>query len=168
MLIYKISWCGPQDKLESTGEDPLLDRGAASYTNEFEDAKRYPMPPPPILGTRNWIICLLVSIALCIVATKIAFPTSVPVYASILVTLMSLVMCLMGIQALGETDFILAGAKISVLFFAVAIVQSANSNAVIITLVAGTITECATAQAGTTFRAESFLPSVWKPCSPTG
>jgi hypothetical protein len=99
----------PSDTLEPTEEDVLLDQSASLAATDIGDGGEQPIPQISIFGTRNWIICLLVSIALCIAVTKIAFPTSVPLYASILVILMSLVMCLMGVQALGETDFIPAG-----------------------------------------------------------
>ncbi|KAH8903940.1 OPT superfamily oligopeptide transporter [Coniochaeta sp. PMI_546] len=92
---------------------------------------------------------LVVSILICIVCTHIVFGNLVPLFATIVAVMMALLLSIMGVRALGETDLnpVSGISKLAQLFFAVIIPQS-NKSSVLINLVAGAISEAGALQAG--------------------
>lgn len=85
-------------------------------------------------------IGLVLSVALCVVTIYIVFGDLVPVYATIIAVLMALVLSIMGVRALGETDLnpVSGISKLAQLFFALIIPQTHKSS-VLINLVAGAV-----------------------------
>ncbi|RFU76118.1 hypothetical protein TARUN_6116 [Trichoderma arundinaceum] len=83
---------------------------------------------------------LLASILICILTTRVVFGDLVPLYAVVIAVLMALVLSIMGVRALGETDLnpVSGISKLAQLFFALIIPQS-NKSSVLINLVAGAI-----------------------------
>ncbi|KAJ4860133.1 OPT oligopeptide transporter protein domain-containing protein [Trichoderma breve] len=83
---------------------------------------------------------LLASILICVLSTQIVFGHLVPLYAIVIAVLMALVLSIMGVRALGETDLnpVSGISKLAQLFFALIIPQS-NKSSVLINLVAGAI-----------------------------
>jgi OPT family oligopeptide transporter len=73
----------------------------------------------------------------------------VPFYAIIIAVFMALVLSIMGVRALGETDLnpVSGISKLAQLFFAIIIPQS-NKNSILINLVAGAVSEAGALQAG--------------------
>ncbi|EGX89209.1 oligonucleotide transporter [Cordyceps militaris CM01] len=85
-------------------------------------------------------IGLLVSIVLCIITIYIVFGDLVPLYATVIAVFMALILSIMGVRALGETDLnpVSGISKLAQLFFALIVPQS-NKSSVLINLVAGAV-----------------------------
>lgn len=85
---------------------------------------------------------------LCVIAVKIVF-TAIPVYAIVVAIAIALILSVLGVRALGETDLnpVSGIGKVSQLVFALIIPRS-NPNAIIINLIAGGIAEAGAQQAG--------------------
>ncbi|RKU44742.1 hypothetical protein DL546_004506 [Coniochaeta pulveracea] len=85
-------------------------------------------------------IGLVLSVLVCIACTHVVFGNLVPLFATIIAVLMALVLSIMGVRALGETDLnpVSGISKLAQLFFALIIPQS-NKSSVLINLVAGAI-----------------------------
>ncbi|OHE91595.1 OPT oligopeptide transporter [Colletotrichum orchidophilum] len=92
---------------------------------------------------------LVLSILLCVATIHIVFGDLVPLYATIVAVLMALLLSIMGVRALGETDLnpVSGISKLAQLFFALIIPQSHKSS-VLINLVAGAVSEAGALQAG--------------------
>ncbi|KAF9869322.1 OPT oligopeptide transporter [Colletotrichum karsti] len=86
------------------------------------------------------LIGLLLSVVLCVTTIHIVFGDLVPLYATIVAVLMALLLSIMGVRALGETDLnpVSGISKLAQLFFALIIPQSHRSS-VLINLVAGAV-----------------------------
>lgn len=113
------------------------DRGQTDFGSQEaeEDA-----PKHQLIGPRTVIMGLLASVTLCIGTVHVVFGDLVPLYATIVAVLMALVLSIMGVRALGETDLnpVSGISKLAQLFFAFIIPQS-NKSSVLINLVAGAI-----------------------------
>lgn len=83
---------------------------------------------------------LALSIVFCIGCIHIVFGDLVPLYATVTAVFMALVLSIMGVRALGETDLnpVSGISKLAQLFFAFIIPQS-NKSSVLINLVAGAV-----------------------------
>jgi uncharacterized oligopeptide transporter (OPT) family protein len=92
---------------------------------------------------------LVVSVLVCIASVHITFGDLVPLYATIMAVLMALLLSIMGVRALGETDLnpVSGISKLAQLFFALIIPQS-NKASVLINLIAGAVSEAGALQAG--------------------
>jgi len=133
--------------LEETGpssqeETPLSD----------EEIKALPEPDAPpehLVNDRTVWISLVLSIVFCVASIRIVFGALVPFYAIILAVFMALILSIMGVRALGETDLnpVSGISKLAQLFFAIIIPQS-NKNSVLINLIAGAVSEAGALQAG--------------------
>lgn len=97
-------------------------------------------PADQQIGHRTVVVGLVLSILFCIVCTHIVFGNLVPLYATVVAVAMALLLSIMGVRALGETDLnpVSGISKLAQLFFAVIIPQS-NKSSVLINLVAGAI-----------------------------
>ncbi|KAF2136937.1 uncharacterized protein K452DRAFT_291973 [Aplosporella prunicola CBS 121167] len=108
-------------------------------------------PPEHLISTRTTLIGLVLSLALSIGAVHYVFGNLVPIGLNILSLLLALLLSIMGVRALGETDLnpVSGISKLTQLLIAIAIPHaSTNKNAVVINLVAGAITESGALQAG--------------------
>ena len=110
---------------------------------EDEDA-----PEDQRISSRTTLIGLFASSVLCIIAVKIVF-NGVPLYAIIVAIAIALLLSVLGVRALGETDLnpVSGIGKVSQLIFAVIIPRS-NPQTIIINLIAGGIAEAGAQQAG--------------------
>lgn len=106
-------------------------------------------PPEQLVGSKTVSIGLVVSILVCVASIHITFGDLVPLYANVMAILMALVLSIMGVRALGETDLnpVSGISKLAQLFFALIIPQS-NKSSVLINLVAGAVSEAGALQAG--------------------
>ena len=106
-------------------------------------------PPEHLVGNRVAIFGFLLSIVVCIGAVHIVFGSLVPIYATITAVILALLLSVMGVRALGETDLnpVSGISKLTQLFFAL-IIPVSNKNSVIINLLAGAISESGALQAG--------------------
>ncbi|KAI9746171.1 MAG: hypothetical protein M1818_000852 [Claussenomyces sp. TS43310] len=106
-------------------------------------------PPEHLIGNRVVWFGLLLSIVFCIISISIVFGILVPLYATITAVFVALILSIMGVRALGETDLnpVSGISKLAQLFFALIIPQS-NKNSVLINLIAGAVSEAGALQAG--------------------
>lgn len=97
-------------------------------------------PPEQRIGGQIVSGGLAVSILLCILTTHFVFGDLVPLHATTIAIVMALLLSIMGVRALGETDLnpVSGISKLAQLIFVVVVPQS-NKSSVIINLVAGAI-----------------------------
>jgi OPT family oligopeptide transporter len=106
-------------------------------------------PPEHLVNDSTVWVGLVLSVVFCIASIRVVFGALVPFYAIIIAVFMALVLSIMGVRALGETDLnpVSGISKLAQLFFAIIIPQS-NKNSVLINLVAGAVSEAGAMQAG--------------------
>ncbi|KAI1151117.1 OPT oligopeptide transporter protein-domain-containing protein [Nemania diffusa] len=106
-------------------------------------------PPEQLVGTKTVTIGLVLSILFCIGSIHITFGELVPLYGTIIAVFMAMLLSIMGVRALGETDLnpVSGISKIAQLFFALIIPQT-NKASVLINLIAGAVSEAGALQAG--------------------
>ncbi|KAK9480971.1 OPT oligopeptide transporter protein-domain-containing protein [Lipomyces japonicus] len=114
-----------------------------------EEEEEYDAPEEHLVSKKITITGFTISTLLCIVAIKIVFGKLVPLYAIIAAIIIALVLSVLGVRALGETDLnpVSGIGKISQLLFALIIPRS-NPAAVLINLIAGGVAEAGAQQAG--------------------
>ena len=97
-------------------------------------------PPEQRVTKKVVSVGLVLSILICVLTIHIVFGNLVPLYATIIAVLMALVLSIMGVRALGETDLnpVSGISKLAQLFFALIIPQSHKSS-VLINLIAGAV-----------------------------
>ena len=105
-------------------------------------------PPHHLVSTRTVIILLPLTMVFCVVCVHITFGEYIPITLNILALLLALLLSIMGVRALGETDLnpVSGISKLTQLIFAVLTPNS--KNAIIINLLAGAISEAGALQAG--------------------
>ncbi|KAI3327575.1 OPT superfamily oligopeptide transporter [Xylariaceae sp. AK1471] len=106
-------------------------------------------PPEQLVGKKTVSIGLVVSVLFCIASIHITFGELVPLYGTIIAVFMAMLLSIMGVRALGETDLnpVSGISKIAQLFFALIIPQM-NRASVLINLIAGAVSEAGALQAG--------------------
>lgn len=121
------------------GSEPRLSLDDDDIDNKDEDEDA-DAPKHQRVGKKTVVIGLTLSILLCIGTIHIVFGDLVPLYATAIAVFMALVLSIMGVRALGETDLnpVSGISKLAQLFFAFIIPQS-NKNSVLINLVAGAV-----------------------------
>jgi OPT family oligopeptide transporter len=129
----------PHKYLALDGAD---DHGKPSSTEPPDDAPPHHLVPN---STIAWFLPL--TMIICVVCVHITFGEYISIPLNILSLLLSLVLAIMGVRALGETDLnpVSGISKLTQLIFA-AIAPSRN--AVIINLIAGAVSEAGALQAG--------------------
>lgn len=120
-----------------------------SISHLLAEADQDDAPASQLISTRTVIIGLALSIAFCVLCIHIVFGDLVPLYATVSAVLMALVLSIMGVRALGETDLnpVSGISKLAQLFFALIVPQS-HPTSVLINLVAGAVSEAGALQAG--------------------
>lgn len=126
------------------GADPAKNISHILQASDQDDA-----PPSQLISNRTVLIGLFLSVAFCVLCIHIVFGALVPLYATITAVLMALVLSIMGVRALGETDLnpVSGISKLAQLFFALIVPQS-HPTSVLINLVAGAVSEAGALQAG--------------------
>lgn len=116
------------------------DNGSIESLKDDDDDDDADAPPDQRIQPRTVWIGLIISIVLCVATIYIVFGELVPVYATVIAVLMALVLSIMGVRALGETDLnpVSGISKLAQLFFALIIPQTHKSS-VLINLVAGAV-----------------------------
>ncbi|KAF2276629.1 OPT superfamily oligopeptide transporter [Westerdykella ornata] len=129
------------------GYTPISDPSSTLKPHAEPDA-----PPSHLISNRTTIIGLFLSLILCILAIHISFPSLIPLPLTLLSLLLALLLSIMGVRALGETDLnpVSGISKLTQLVFALVTPTSGPQakNAVIINLLAGAVSESAALQAG--------------------
>ncbi|KAK2008786.1 OPT oligopeptide transporter [Colletotrichum eremochloae] len=132
----------------ATQRSGLLRRASVSTNNDIRlDEADAPLEQQ--ISNKLVGVGLILSILLCIATIHIVFGDLVPLYATVVAVLMALLLSIMGVRALGETDLnpVSGISKLAQLFFALIIPQSHKSS-VLINLVAGAVSEAGALQAG--------------------
>ena len=117
-------------------------------SKNLHDAAEPDAPPEHLVPTRTVLVLLTISIIICILSIRYVFPP-IPFGAIILSIILALLLSLMGVRALGETDLnpVSGISKLTQLFFAL-VIPSSNPNGITINLLAGAISESGALQAG--------------------
>lgn len=142
---------------EDVGRLPTLPTPAVEHRNPFDTptvhARRAwdgdDAPPEQLIGNKTVSVGLVVSVLFCIASIHITFGNLVPLYATVIAVFMAMILSIMGVRALGETDLnpVSGISKLAQLFFALIIPQTHKSS-VLINLVAGAVSEAGALQAG--------------------
>ena len=113
-----------------------------------EDKEEEDAPKEQRVSTEVTFAGLAGSSLICIIAVKIVFD-GIPLYAIVIAIVVALILSVLGVRALGETDLnpVSGIGKVSQLIFALIIPRS-HPNAIIINLIAGGIAEAGAQQAG--------------------
>ena len=126
------------------------DQLSADNTNpqEPKEAPEPDAPPEHLVSASLVVILFLVSIVFCVFAIRYVFPP-MPYGAIVLSIVLALLLSIMGVRALGETDLnpVSGISKLTQLFFAL-VIPSSNPNAIAINLLAGAVSESGALQAG--------------------
>ncbi|KAF3040033.1 hypothetical protein E8E11_006615 [Didymella keratinophila] len=124
----------------------------AAVKQHLNDSNEPDAPPEHLISTRTTLIGLVSSLVLCIVAVHVSFPGLIPFRLTLLSLVLALLLSVMGVRALGETDLnpVSGISKLTQLVFALVTPTTGPGakNAVIINLVAGAVSESAALQAG--------------------
>ncbi|KUI55318.1 hypothetical protein VP1G_02657 [Cytospora mali] len=138
---------GPNHPRFSPSDDEDQEQTAISHI--LQDADEDDAPASQQISNRIVVIGLILSVAFCVLCIHTVFGSLVPLYATISAVLMALVLSIMGVRALGETDLnpVSGISKLAQLFFALIVPQS-HPTSVLINLVAGAVSEAGALQAG--------------------
>ncbi|KAL3421054.1 OPT oligopeptide transporter [Phlyctema vagabunda] len=123
--------------------------GDALAAQKLMDLPEPDAPPEHLVSNSTVTVGLILSIIFCILCIRVVFGDLVPLYATVIAVFMALILSIMGVRALGETDLnpVSGISKLAQLFFALIIPQS-NKNSVLINLLAGAVSEAGALQAG--------------------
>lgn len=120
-----------------------------NISNILRVSDRDDAPASQLVSTRTVLLGLVLSVGFCVLCIHLVFGDLVPLYATICAVLMALVLSIMGVRALGETDLnpVSGISKLAQLFFALVVPQG-HPTSVLINLVAGAVSEAGALQAG--------------------
>lgn len=126
--------------------DPLAKTMSAG---PYDDEKEYDAPPEHQIGVKTTLIGLTLTLGFCIFAVQTSFAGIIPIGLTILALLLALILSIMGVRALGETDLnpVSGISKLTQLIFAL-VTPRGTPNGVVINLLAGGISEAGALQAG--------------------
>ena len=126
--------------------DPLT---KTMSSGPFDDEQEYDAPPDHQIGIKTTLIGLALALAFCIFAVQFSFAGIISIGLTLLALLLALLLSIMGVRALGETDLnpVSGISKLTQLIFAL-VTPKGTPNAVVINLLAGGISEAGALQAG--------------------
>lgn len=139
----------------SASSAPLGNQDLAANEPEADSCQRSRVlpeadaPASHLVSNRLVVILAVLSIAVCILSIRVVFGALIPYYAILLAILLALLLSIMGVRALGETDLnpVSGISKLTQLFFAL-VIPASNPNTITINLLAGAISESGALQAG--------------------
>lgn len=111
--------------------------------------EEYDAPPEHLIGVKTTLIGLLLSLAFCVFSVQFSFRGMISISLTLFALLLALLLSIMGVRALGETDLnpVSGISKLTQLLFALATPKN-HPNSVVINLLAGAISESGALQAG--------------------
>lgn len=130
------------------GYSPVnLDESSTARSGADED--RDDAPPEHQIGVKTTVVGLGGSLALCIFAVQYSFPGIISIQLTIFALVLAMLLSIMGVRALGETDLnpVSGISKFTQLLFAL-VTPPGSKNGVVINLLAGAISESGAVQAG--------------------
>ncbi|KAK3068677.1 OPT super [Teratosphaeriaceae sp. CCFEE 6253] len=142
----KMRGYSPVNLGEDSGGDGALTKTPLPHEEKEEE---YDAPPEHLIGWKTTVFGLALSLAFCIFAVQYSFSGMIPVGLTMLALLLALLLSIMGVRALGETDLnpVSGISKLTQLIFAL-VTPAGSKNAVVINLLAGGISEAGALQAG--------------------
>ena len=108
-------------------------------------------PPHHLVSTRMVSILLPLTIIFCVICIHISFGYYIPISLNILAIILALLLSVMGVRALGETDLnpVSGISKLTQLVFALVVPTGQHADhAIVINLLAGAVSESGALQAG--------------------
>jgi OPT family oligopeptide transporter len=110
-------------------------------------------PPHHLVSTRTVLVLLPLTLLFCIFCIQITFGAYISIPLTLLSTVIALLLSIMGVRALGETDLnpVSGISKLTQLVFALVVPPKSSSHhdhAIIINLIAGAVSESGALQAG--------------------
>jgi OPT family oligopeptide transporter len=108
-------------------------------------------PPHHLITTRTVSILLPLTLILCVICIHISFGTYIPIGLNLLAIILALLLSIMGVRAMGETDLnpVSGISKLTQLVFALVVPTGKHhDHAIIINLLAGAVSEAGALQAG--------------------
>ncbi|QSS49814.1 oligonucleotide transporter [Histoplasma capsulatum var. duboisii H88] len=131
-------------------------RGRNSYTAILplhdNDSDKEDAPPSELVSTSTVLILLPLTLVLNVICMHVSFGNLITPALAILATLLALLLSVMGVRALGETDLnpVSGISKLTQLIFALATPASSHTRrtAVVTNLLAGAVSEAGALQAG--------------------
>ncbi|KAK5175439.1 OPT superfamily [Saxophila tyrrhenica] len=133
--------------------DPLTTTNTNSTSKSasagFDDEEDYDAPPHHQIGVKTTLVGLVLTLAFCVFAVQYSFAGIISIGLTLLALLLALLLSIMGVRALGETDLnpVSGISKLTQLIFAL-VTPTNSKNAVVINLLAGGISEAGALQAG--------------------
>ena len=109
------------------------------------------VPPHHLVSNRTVLISLPLTLIICVVCIHITFGAYIPIRLNILAIFLALILSIMGVRALGETDLnpVSGISKLTQLVFALITPTGPHANhSIIINLLAGAVSEAGALQAG--------------------
>lgn len=133
----------------NSGDNEDDDASRPDISDFLQAADQDDAPADQLVSNRTVLLGLVLSVAFCVLCIHVVFGSLMPLYATITAVLMALVLSIMGVRALGETDLnpVSGISKLAQLFFALIIPQG-HPTSVLINLVAGAVSEAGALQAG--------------------
>lgn len=134
------------DEPERTNSHASLQK---SKSHPLDDEPDYDAPPEHQIGFKTTLIGFVLTLVFCIFAVQYSFAGIISLGLTIFALLLAMLLSIMGVRALGETDLnpVSGISKLTQLIFA-AVVPTHSPNAITINLIAGGISEAGALQAG--------------------
>lgn len=131
------------------GYTPLRSAQIDNKGTSFDDKAEHDAPPEHLIGPKTTSIGLVLSLVFCVAAVQLAFPGVIPLSLTIFALFLAMILSVMGVRALGETDLnpVSGISKLTQLLFAL-VTPPGSKNAVVINLIAGALSESGALQAG--------------------
>ena len=90
--------------IEESEESSLRHRSNTKMTEAQDDVSEPDAPPEHLVSNKVVIIGFCLSIVFCVIGVHVAFYDTMPLWATLIAILFSLLLSIMGVRALGETD----------------------------------------------------------------
>ena len=130
-------------------------RSSSQKDPSYGDSSGIPDDAPPhhLVSTRTILILLPLTLLFCVVCIQLSFGAYIPIPLTLLSTVVALLLSIMGVRALGETDLnpVSGISKLTQLVFALVVPPKSSKHhhhAIIINLIAGAVSESGALQAG--------------------
>ncbi|KAJ5135529.1 uncharacterized protein N7515_004807 [Penicillium bovifimosum] len=138
--------------LGSESHISLHEDDGADHTHVVTNAEDEDAPPSELISTRTVVILLPLTLLLNVVCMHIVFGDIISPFLSTLATLLAVLLSIMGVRALGETDLnpVSGISKLTQLLFSLATPAShfSRRTALVTNLLAGAVSESGALQAG--------------------
>jgi OPT family oligopeptide transporter len=135
------------DRVNLSEETTSTNTSKPAPSSDLEE--EYDAPPAHLIGVKTTLFGLALSLAFCVFAVQYSFRGMISISLTIFALVLALLLSIMGVRALGETDLnpVSGISKLTQLLFAL-VTPKDHPNSVVINLLAGAISESGALQAG--------------------